>query len=40
MKSPRYPRVWQRVLAYIGDRFELFALIGAVLGAIVLFSRV
>jgi len=28
------------VLKYIGDRFELFALIGAVLGAIVLLSRV
>lgn len=35
----KYTRT-QLVLKYIGDRFELFALIGCVLAAIVLLSRV
>ena len=35
----KYTRT-QLVLKYIGDRFELFALIGCVLAAIVLFSGV
>lgn len=39
MPPRRYTRA-QLVLKYIGDRFELFALIGCVLAAIVLFSRV
>jgi len=40
MIPPRSYTRTQRVLKYIGDRFELFALIAAVLAAIVLFSRV
>ena len=38
MKSPsRYTR-YQRVLEYIGDRFEFFSLIGCVLAAIVIMK--
>ena len=40
MKSPNRYCMYQLVLKYIGDRFELFALIGCVLAAIVLLSRV
>lgn len=40
MRTPREYTRTQRVLKYFGDRFELFALVGCVLAAIILLSRV